>query len=343
MLHDRDSASQKPFLFVVTPFLSCVADGSQVAEASPSDRKELQKAMLRYKTNLDTAAQKAKKEKQLLLETKTKRAKITAAVKTVQKNFATASAVLKKKRAQFGEARGSTPSSGGRARTTKRSNVISFKDVISALHGTADRRREKYEMKKSSTLSGAWVQSFQGVPSSLKKSLFHKIHRRKQQIILRPTEESLVNELRASVAHAVASKYSGRSTEEKVAAMEEEMLKAEQRYLIAAHPLGNPETSTVPPTKSNEEWAEPGWQLNLEVPQDHDDTRILPCAKSFPVLERNLAEIASAPGRQAASLLRACHLLCLENPLSLFAVASSPAEENASLSQIREYTLCAFP
>jgi len=332
------------------PFLSCcvVADGNPVPEASPNDRKELQKAMLRYRTNLDTATQRAETAKQSLAETKEKLQKVMVLVKTTQKSLSMASSLLKKKQAQVAEARTtstSASSSGGRGKTAKQMEAAEaersatrVKDVIGALYATAERRREKFEQKKSTSLSSAWVQSFPGLPSSLKKSLWHKMHRRKQQIILRPSEECLVNELRASVAHAVTPKYNGRSADEKVAGIEEEMLKAEQRYLLATHPFGDGEIATVPASKANEDWAEPGWQLNLSVPEEDDDTRILPCAKSFPVLERNLAEIASAPGRQAASLLRASHLRCLASPLSVFAVASSPAEENASLVDTRTYT-----
>ena len=311
-------------------------EGNPLPDANPNDQRELQKAVLKYKTNLENAAQKAKLAKQALADTKAKRDRLEVMVKSTQKNLLLAANALKKKRAQVADvARGKGTKQSDAAAAEKAATRV--KDTISALQLTAEHRRELYEQKKSSSLSSAWVQSLPGIPSSVKKSIWHRLHRRKQQIILRPTEESMIVELRASVARAVASKYSGRSTEEKVAALEDEMLKAEQRYLLVAHPLGDANIPRVPPAKSSEEWAEPGWHLNLEVPAESDEFRILPCAPYFPILERNLAEIASAPGRQAASMLREFHLRCLAFPMSVFSVASAPAEKNASFTQTRKF------
>jgi len=290
--------------------------------------------MHRYKTNLDTAAQKAMAAKQMLADTTAKREKLEIVVKTTQKDVVAAANMLKKKRTQLTDAaKGKITKLSEAALAEKAATRV--KEVIGALQTTAEHRRQEYDKKKSSSLSSAWVQSFPGLSSSVKKSIWHRLHRRKQQIILRPSEESLIVELHNSVAHAVAPMFTGLSPEDQAAAIETEILKAEQRFLIAAHPLGDASLSTVPPSKSSEDWAEPGWQLNLEVPEESDDSRILPCAPSFPILERNLAEIASAPGRQAASMLRASHLRCLASPMSIFSVASAPAEENSSFSQSR--------
>jgi hypothetical protein len=305
--------------------------------------------MMRYKNNLDQATQKAKMSKQTLAETKAKVQKLQAVVKTAQKNFNLSITILKKKQSLASTATGGAAEfAGGRgSKTTKQTEAAesaeraSFrvKDVIGALRKTAERRRDQSDQKKSTSFSSAWVQSFPGLPSSLKKSLWHKMHRRKQQIILRPTPESLITELRASVAVTVAAKCGGRSSAEKMETIEAEMMKAEQLYLLATHPLADETIASVPPAKSSDNWAEPGWQLNLSVP--HDDVErsrmILPRARTFPVLESNLSEIASAPGRQAASLLRTSHFRCLASPLSTFAVASSPAESNTSLAQTRKY------
>lgn len=291
--------------------------------------------MQTYKSNLENAALKAKLARQGLVDTKSKREKLDAVVKTTQKNLLLATNALKKKRTQVADSvRGKTSKHSEAAAAEKAATRV--KDVIGALEMTAEHRRKINEQKKSSSLSGAWVQSLPVLPSSVKKSIWHRLHRRKQQIILRPSEESMIVGLRANVAQALASKYNGRTKEEKTAAIEEEMLKAEQRFLIATHPLGDACISTIPSAKSSEEWAEPGWHLNLEVSQANDDFRILPCAPSFPVLEMKLAEIASAPGRQAASMLRTSHLRCLASPMSVFSVASAPAEENASFLQTRK-------
>lgn len=297
--------------------------------------------MLKYKTNLDNAAQKAKLAKQALVDARAKREKLETVIKMTQKNLSLAVTALKKQRARVVDAARGKVTKQSEAATAEKA-ATRVKDTINALQLAAEHRRELFEQKKSSSLSNAWVQSFPGLCSSVKKSIWHRLHRRKQQIILRPTEESMIVELRASVARVVESKCNGRSADEKAATLEDEMLKAEQLFLLAAHPLGDASISTVPPAKSSEEWAEPGWHLNLEVPEESDEFRILPCARSFPVLERNLAEIASAPGRQAASMLRESHLRCLASPMSVFSVASAPAEENASFSQTRKCLRC-FP
>ena len=45
----------------------------------------------------------------------------------------------------------------------------------------------------------------------------------------------------------------------------EELLKAEEMYLLSTHPLNESDVASVPPPKSSDKWAEPGWQLNLDV------------------------------------------------------------------------------
>lgn len=302
--------------------------------------------MMRYKNNLDSARQNAKIAKQTLSDTKSKVQRLQLTAKTFQKNFLITAAILKKKKASTATGR-ATELAGGRCIKSNRqidsadsAERASFrvKDVIGVLRKTADRRRDQSDQKKSTSFSSAWVQSFPGLPSSLKKSLWHKMHRRKQQIILRPTPESLITELRQSVAVQIAAQKSWRSNAEKMEKIEAGMMKAEQLYLLAIHPLADKSLSSVPPAKSSDNWAEPGWQLNLNVPNDDAERSrmILPCARSFPVLEHNLSEIASAPGRQAASLLRTSHFRCLASPLSTFAVASSPAESNRTLARTRK-------
>lgn len=168
------------------------------------------------------------------------------------------------------------------------------------------------------------------------------MHRRKQQIILRPTEESLINELRSTTHELLSSKIGeksvvGLSASErqhqviekmrKLAAEEKELIKAEQLFLLAMHPAATEELAVVPPAKSSDAWSEPGWQLNLGVHRDpYQANSILPRAQTFPIFEQLYAEIASAPGRQAASLLKTSHLRFLALPQSLFSTASSPAE-----------------
>jgi hypothetical protein len=264
-------------------------------------------------------------------------------VKSAQRNYSLAVTLLQKKQTLSGNGLSKSGRSSGRPLVAvDEDDRASFrvKDVIGALRVTADRRREQSDQKKNTGFSSAWVQSFPGLPSSLKKSLWHKMHRRKQQVILRLTHESLVSELRTIVVRVTAAKYSERSKSDKMEKIEAEMMKAEQLYLLATHPVAEEPLQFVPPTKSSESWAEPGWKLDLSVQSDeaHRASMILPCSPSFPVLESYLSELSSTPGRQAASLLRTSHFRSLASPLSAFAVASSPAESNSSFLQNSVYT-----
>lgn len=200
---------------------------------------------------------------------------------------------------------------------------LRVQDVIACLRKTAEIRRENMNDKKTGNASNTWVQAFPDLPTSLMKSLWHKMHRRKHQIVLRPSAESMMNQLRSHVSESRKNQQDRRTS-----TLEEDLIRAEKLFLLATHPISLVELSTTPATKSGENWAEPGWHLVLDVPEKEstDSSRILPCYPSFPLLEKNLSEIASAPGRQAASFLRPSHFRCLASPLSTVGVASSPAE-----------------
>jgi hypothetical protein len=317
-------------------------DGKPNPEASPNDQQELSKAMARHTNNHESAQKQLSFAKQKLSEIREKAQNMQNLVKNAQKNYSLAVTLLQKKQSMVNI---SSLSKSGRSEKKQTpiddEDRASFrvKDVIGALRVTAERRRDQSDQKKNTGFSSAWVQSFPGLPSSLKKSLWHKMHRRKQQVILRPTPESLVTELRSIVARAIATKFSERSKSDKMEKIEAEMTKAEQLYLLATHPFSDEPLPHVPPTKSSENWAEPGWKLDLSVHNDdaYRASMILPCVPSFPVLESNLSEISSTPGRQAASMLRTSHFRCLSSPLSAFAVASSPAECSSTFSQSRVY------
>ena len=152
------------------------------------------------------------------------------------------------------------------------------------------------------------------------------MHRRKCHIILRPSPEYLLSEMRMYVTESIHKKCDREPTED-------EIMEAERLFLLAAHPLADEILPTAPQSRTNDSWAEPGWKLNLDVPVDimeFDDSYILPRRKHFPVQERLLSEFSSAPGRQAASFLQSSsHLNLLTQPMSAFALATSPAETNS--------------
>lgn len=66
-----------------------------------------------------------------------------------------------------------------------------------------------------------------------------------------------------------------------------------------------------------------GCHLVLDVPSQTDEDRILPVSKVPPLVQTNLSELYSAPGRQASAMLKTAHLRSLEAPLSAIGVATS--------------------
>ena len=188
-------------------------------------------------------------------------------LKQTQRAAATASIILRKKKAMLAESKASR---GGLLRPkisetaeTERA-AVRVKEVIGALGLVAQKRRDQLNQKRSSSTSSSWVQTLPGLPGPLRKSLWHKMHRRRQQIVLRPSPESQISELRSSVSQKLSSlQYGRRPPKENWA--EEELIKAEQLFLLAVHPLA-PSTgapSSVPTSSSNDLWAEPGMQSHI--------------------------------------------------------------------------------
>jgi len=283
-----------------------------------NDRQKLKEALISYKSNLENATRREKAAQTAVAEIKARLQKHQAMAKTAQKNSAVVTGVLKRKKTLFEQSK----STGGKS---PEGEVLAtrVKDVIAALRKAADKRRENLSDKKT---SATWVQAYPSLPTALKKSLWHKMHRRKQQIVLRPAPEIMLNGLRTHVVDALTMK-SGTRTAVAQHLLDEELLKAEQLFLLATHPFAKDDPPSIPVAKSGEAWAEPGWLINLDIPRNTvSESSILPCFPTFPVFEKNLSEISSAPGRQAASLLRTSHFRCFSSPLSAVAVASSPAE-----------------
>lgn len=225
---------------------------------------------MRYKTNCENTANKEREARQALSDIKTQQVQLQVNAKTALKNATYMAGLLKRKKMIQESNSYSTTGANNRlseAVETERASTR-VKDVIESFRKTAERRREQLNQKKSTSFSSAWIQSFPNLPMALKKSLWHKMHRRKQQIVLRPT--GMVDELRMHVAQQahlqkspmmMSSSSGGLSSSQRNEAIEEEMLKAEQLYLLACHPPADPERSSVPPMKSSDPWAEPGWQV----------------------------------------------------------------------------------
>eukprot|EP00957_Ditylum_brightwellii_P208567 15358061-Ditylum_brightwellii.AAC.1 len=106
-------------------------------------------------------------------------------------------------------------------------------------------------------------------------------------------------------------------------------LRAEQMLLLALHPESpSPRLPSVPPSSSTDIWAEPGWHVVLDASREQNLTTptILPSMSSGSLIRTFLSECTSAPGRQAASLLKPRHLRMLTAPLSSISQSSAPAE-----------------
>lgn len=149
------------------------------------------------------------------------------------------------------------------------------------------------------------------------------MHRRRQQIVLRPSMEVLLSDMKRDVEETTK----GVLAQSKNLSREEVAQRSEAMFLLAAYPASS-EPLPVPQSSSSDSWAEPGWHVNLDVPKDDEGNKgsLLPRAPSFSILQQNQAELCSAPGHQLATFLSTSHLKALGMPLSAAAQASSLGE-----------------
>jgi hypothetical protein len=302
-------------------------DGNVVESTNANDRAELQKALRSYKANVENMSRRENTARAAVMEIQSRVQKFQLVAKASSESLASVTDLLKKRKLIKNDLDASQTKTSLEVTDQDRAS-IRVKDVIACLRKTAEKRREQMNDKKSGNVSNAWVQSFPDLPTSLKKSLWHKMHRRKQQIVLRPSPESMMNQLRSKISDSRKTQQERLTT-----TLEEDLARAEKLFLLATHPLDASNLSTTPHAKAGESWAEPGWHLNLDVPNfvEPDWRPILPRFPSFPVLERNLSEIASAPGRQTSSFLKQSHFRCLVSPLTAVSVASSPSESGGNI------------
>ena len=304
-------------------------DGRILHTLDDKARRDLENKILKYDNNIRVTMEKDKAMRDRHSDSKSKVQKFQLALKAAQRNAQIAALVVKKRKAGLA----SSASSSSRKGPGKSSNIDRplprVKDVMGALERLADKRREAHNTKKSGQITSTWLQTHPKLPDTLKKSVWRRMHRRKLQVVLRPSMELLCDEIRQRAAKSASESMKGlsKSAEETQSLVEEKMIRAEQLFLLSCHPEADPPAVSVPTSRSTEAWAEPGWQLDLSVPKSNrGKSNILPRADSFPVLERNLSEICSVPGRQAASFLTPSHFRPLASPLSTFAIMSSPAE-----------------
>jgi hypothetical protein len=250
-----------------------LVDGSPLPTTTPTDRQKLLQATQKYKNAVEIAEKRQKLIGAKLSETKAQSQKQQALVKQAQRAVVVASTTLKKRKVLLSETTGAR-SKLRETEETERASVR-VKDTIAALSITADKRRDQLNQKRNSSTSSTWVQTLPGLPGPLRKSLWYKMHRRRQQIVLRPSLESLISDLRKSVSKSLATSEIGLQASKSDSvegsdndALEAELLKAEQSFLLAIHPVasaGEP-LSSVP---SSSPWAEPGayikWHMLIEI------------------------------------------------------------------------------
>ena len=218
---------------------------------NPSDTQKLNEALLKYKSAIDSAQKRDRAIREKIAEAKGIILKKQASIKQGQRAVTTLMTSIKKKKIIVNEGR------SGRLNLNEMvSTETRIASSIAMLDATAEMRREQLNQKRNSSTSSTWVQSLPGLPGSLKRSLWYKMHRRRQQIVLRPTFTSLLDDLRKEVENKYAALNSGfRRVSEEV--VEAELIRAEQEYLVATHPVAA-EGEKIPSTPSSSSWAEPG-------------------------------------------------------------------------------------
>lgn len=310
-------------------------DGQPIKTSRESDRQQLLKAIAKYNANIESTIQHEKNAHKALDETRLRLQKLQTLANSSKKNAAVATTVLKRKKNALISSRSGSKQSKVSETTGQEMAAARVKDIKMTLSLVAKKRREQATRNKTSSSTASILNSLPDISNALKKSLWHRLHRRKQAVVLRPTPEVLLNKLLATVeAAADGGGKKGRNpkSQEK---LEKELLRAEQLFLLAMHPFADGTLPAVPPFKSNEPWAEPGWKLDLSVGRRGVGRTLLPCAEIFPLLEKNLAEISTAPGRQAAFLIQNSTFHGVSSPLSRLATLTSPAETKISISQRR--------
>lgn len=230
------------------------SDGKPLPTTPVKQSEQLISNDRRFKQAVEHAMSREKVGRTKLAEIKSLIQQKSQEVGQAKRAIATTAILLKKKKAALqdqGNIRGKT------IKETEEANRVSTRvtDIISALKITADRRREQLSLKRSGSRKDMWIQNLPGLPSALRSSLYYKMHRRRQQIVLRPPINYYLPDLREKIEKRISEAAAGKKTSK--FDVEEEALEAERKLLVAMHPLEESfgETPTAPPTAS---WAEPG-------------------------------------------------------------------------------------
>lgn len=227
-------------------------DGKPLPTTTPKQSETLISNDRRFKQAVEQSLQREKLGRDKLAEIKQFISEKSNEVAAAKRSITTIAMFLKKKKLALQEQ--------ANARTkviTDDASRVSTRvaDIVSALKITADRRREQLSLKRSGSKKDLWIQNLPGLPNALRSSLYHKMHRRRQQIVLRPPINYYLPDLREKVEHRITEADAGKKTSKYD--IDEEALEAERKLLVAMHPLEESfgTTPTAPPAAT---WAEPG-------------------------------------------------------------------------------------
>lgn len=208
---------------------------------------------MKYKIAIENSERRSLAIKSKLSELQASRDKRVVANQQGQTSSSILKVTIKNKKAAINEVRMGRMSLvqiKSLENTTKR-----VEETIDVLSLTAVMRRDQLNQKRNSSTCN-WVQSLPGLNGPLRRSLWYKMHRRRQQIVLRPTFNSMLTNMRDEVECKSKARYNGTRPFSKEM-IDAELVKAEQSYLLATHPIvSNDETLPSVPIASV--WAEPG-------------------------------------------------------------------------------------
>jgi len=320
------------------------ADGS-LNNVTPQDYRERLLAMLdKYRETLDAHNRSVAELEEMVRETKAAESALKKALSQAKKKAESADHSLQKAIKKVEAERDSTPSQKSLSSPKAASTVAEDEEegiakariggVLDILRLTADKRRSHLELRRHNNYRIAWKDDevdAEDWPDSLKRSLVMKMQRRRVQITLRPSRTSILSDAKAEVKKWNQDQGADAKTGTRTPL--EQAIRAEQLLLLSLHPAeDSPRFPPAPQTSSSSErWAEPGWQLALDVPAKEPTTAgVLPSSMAArhddSLLETLLPECLSAPGRQTALMMRQSQLRLLCNPLSDLSRASAPAE-----------------
>ena len=234
-------------------------DGKPLATNDPSDTRKLTQAGMKYKMAIESSEKRGIAIKAKIAELQALFQKRQTNNKQVHRASMTLNAAIKSKKNLISEVR------SGRLNLVQAKSVENpttrVKDTIDILGLTADMRRDQLNQKRNSSTSSHWVQSLPGLPGPLRRSLWYKMHKRRQQIVLRPTFTSMLTNMRNEIESKFTSIDCGvrRISKE---AIEDELIKAEQSYLLVTHPVESMDEN-LPSVPSSSVWAEPGTYNNV--------------------------------------------------------------------------------